>query len=226
MARCSSCSAPLPAHDPVCPYCGTRNRVDLLGVHEYTVTAPESDRACPRCAVPLKTINIQAEGTFLIEHCTQCFGFFFDPGELEALLESSVQNVFDVNFRALHALAEGQDARPVRYGKCPVCGTMMNRVNFGTRSGVVVDQCKGHGVWLDGGELSRLLEWKKAGGQLLDEKVRAERKREEEKNQKERQELAKSLIRGGGSWEEPEGSEPSGGPLADLVLGFVDRLFR
>ena len=226
MARCSSCSAPLPAHDPVCTYCGTRNRVDLVGVHEYTVTVPESDRACPRCAVPLKTINIQQEGTFLIEHCTQCFGFFFDPGELEALLESSVRNVFDVDFRAINALVEGQGARPIRYGKCPVCGTMMNRVNFGARSGVVVDQCKGHGVWLDGGELSQLLEWKKAGGQLWDERVRAERKREEEKSRKEREDLGKSLSPSAGTWDDASELRPSATELSDLVLGFVERLFR
>jgi Zn-finger nucleic acid-binding protein len=33
---------------------------------------------------------------------------------------------------------------------------------------VVVDQCRNHGVWLEGGELHRLMEWKKAGGQVLD----------------------------------------------------------
>jgi Zn-finger nucleic acid-binding protein len=30
-----------------------------------------------------------------------------------------------------------------------------------------VDQCIIHGIWLDSGELTHLLEWKKAGGQLL-----------------------------------------------------------
>ena len=43
----------------------------------------------------------------------------------------------------------------------------MNRVNFGQRSAVVVDQCLIHGVWLDNSELTHLMEWKKAGGQLL-----------------------------------------------------------
>lgn len=34
-----------------------------------------------------------------------------------------------------------------------------------------MDRCRHHGVWLDGGELRRLLEWKKAGGQLLHEQL-------------------------------------------------------
>jgi Zn-finger nucleic acid-binding protein len=46
----------------------------------------------------------------------------------------------------------------------------MSRHVFGYRSGVVIDQCKGHGVWLDSGEVTHLLEWKKAGGQLLQDK--------------------------------------------------------
>jgi len=58
----------------------------------------------------------------------------------------------------------------------------MNRVSFGTKSGVVVDRCKEHGIWLNGGELRHLFEWKKAGGKLLHEQ------REEEKKEMERKE--------------------------------------
>ncbi len=57
----------------------------------------------------------------------------------------------------------------------------MNRVNYATMSGVVVDQCKEHGMWLDNGELVHLMEWKKAGGQFLAEKeklAQQERQRE------------------------------------------------
>jgi hypothetical protein len=52
----------------------------------------------------------------------------------------------------------------------------MNRVSFGPTSGVVIDQCKAHGVWLGNGELIHLMEWKRAGGQLLaEERLRARR---------------------------------------------------
>jgi Zn-finger nucleic acid-binding protein len=40
----------------------------------------------------------------------------------------------------------------------------MSRVNFGYRSGVVIDRCTNHGIWLDSGEITHLMEWKKAGG--------------------------------------------------------------
>jgi len=96
-------------------------------------------------------------------------GLFFDPSELEALLDSSVTNVFQIDRVGLDNinLHRQPDQYPVSYIKCPVCSELMNRVNFGTRSGVIIDRCRNHGVWLDGGELNHLMKWMKMGGKLL-----------------------------------------------------------
>lgn len=80
------------------------------------------------------------------------------------------------------------------YKKCPVCRDFMNRKNFGTKSGVIYDSCKSHGIWLDGGELKRLLKWKKAGGQLLHEERRQEERIREEKREALRKERLKSYL--------------------------------
>jgi len=40
----------------------------------------------------------------------------------------------------------------------------MNRTNFAHASGVILDVCKGHGVWLDRGELQRVLDFVGDGG--------------------------------------------------------------
>lgn len=227
MARCASCSAPLPPHGNVCAYCGSRNNVDLRGIHEYTVTTPESDRSCPRCGVKMQTLNIRADGTFLIEQCGECFGLFFDPGELEALLESSVTNVFSIDYQRLDAAVQGRGPEIIRYGRCPVCGTLMNRVNFGSRSGVVADRCKGHGVWLDGGELRQLLEWKKAGGNLLHQKVLAEREAEQARRERERAAERQAFAQGAGGGSPWEGGHATTGlDLPELLVGLVERLFR
>ena len=55
----------------------------------------------------------------------------------------------------------------------------MNRVNYGVKSGVIIDRCKNHGVWLDGGELRHLMEWMKMGGKLLDQDRKEQLKMEE-----------------------------------------------
>ncbi len=170
MANCTNCSAPLPANSIKCEYCNSRNDVDLKGVHYYTTHETASPRSCPRCAISLKSIDLKLDGKFLIERCDQCLGLFFDPGELEALLENSVTNVFTIKRTEINNLNQlrAQDYS-ISYIKCPVCAQLMNRANYGARSGIIVDRCKEHGVWLDGGELRHLCEWMKAGGKLLEQ---------------------------------------------------------
>jgi Zn-finger nucleic acid-binding protein len=160
-------------------YCGSRNDTDLAGVHYYTTHEPESERICPRCTVRLQTIDLNINGRFLIERCDECLGLFFDPNELEALLEATVANVFTIDRSQLAAgkTSIGTSQHGAFYIKCPVCSKIMNRVNFGTNSGVIVDRCKDHGVWLDGGELRQLFEWMKAGGKLLQQEREAEQRK-------------------------------------------------
>lgn len=189
MAKCKSCAAPLPSNTSLCSYCGTRNDVDLKGVHQYTVKEPDSERVCPRCEKSLSTIDLNVEGEFYIERCEQCMGLFFDPNELQVLLEKSVSNVFEIDYERLNTVNKElrHNDYSVTYIKCPVCGQLMNRVNFGKKSGVIVDRCREHGIWLDGGELRHLLEWKKAGGQILDDK-QEERRRQRLEQQRRQQE--------------------------------------
>ncbi len=181
MAKCINCSAPLPPNSIVCEYCGSRNDTDLKGIHTYTTHEPESQRICPRCNIPLKTIDLKINGKFLIERCNECLGLFFDSGELETLLKVSVKNVYDINHARLNNINDTfrREDYKVSYIKCPVCSDIMNRVRFGYKSGVIVDKCNEHGIWLDAGELRHLFEWMKAGGSLLHDQREVEKKQEE-----------------------------------------------
>ncbi len=182
MAKCINCAAPLPPNSILCDYCGSRNDTDLMGVHTYTTHELESGRTCPGCSITLQTIDLKINGKFFIERCDQCMGLFFDPGELEALLDASVKHVYTINFKKLDNINKNMTPaqKKISYIKCPVCSKTMNRINFGSRSGVVVDCCKDHGIWLEGGELRHLFEWKKAGGTLLHEQRHVEILREQE----------------------------------------------
>jgi Zn-finger nucleic acid-binding protein len=173
MASCKHCGAPLSANINKCNYCGTRNDVDLHAKHPYTLTSLVSDRICPNCDTPLQTIKLTLDEDLFIERCETCFGLFFDRGEIETVLQSSVSHVHDINLEHIDNINKDRYLKPEKfqYVKCPECKRFMNRVNFGQRSGVVVDKCIIHGIWLDSGELIHLLEWKKAGGQLLHEQV-------------------------------------------------------
>lgn len=168
MATCTHCSAPLPANSNRCTYCNTRNDVDLVGRQAYSLTG-QSNRNCPHCKTPLQTIELHLDSKVEIDRCNDCFGLFFDSGKIELLLEHAVSDVYDINIKQLDNINSEryQADKQIKYIKCPACQNFMLRRVFGYRSGVIIDQCKNHGIWLDSGEITHLLEWKKAGGQLL-----------------------------------------------------------
>lgn len=173
MAKCSSCSAPLAPNSNRCRYCNIRNDIDLHREHPYTISTNKSDRICPHCDKALQTIKLDLKKPLYIERCKDCFGLFFDLGEIDTLLESSVSNIFDINIELIKNINKEryQKKKKFSYIKCPVCQVLMNRVNYAHKSGVVIDQCKKHGIWADNGEIMHLMEWKKAGGELLHEKI-------------------------------------------------------
>ena len=51
------------------------------------------------------------------------------------------------------------------YRKCIECDTIMQRKNYGRKSGVVVDICVKHGIWFDAHEMDEILRWLRNGGQ-------------------------------------------------------------
>jgi Zn-finger nucleic acid-binding protein len=94
-----------------------------------------------------------------------------------------------------------------------MCADLMNRVNFGKRSGVIVEVCKPHGVWFDKGELTRAIEFVAAGG-LVETKRREEELAHEEQrrayvasHEAAREAMKDEVDRGGGH----------GGTLLDIL---------
>ena len=68
---------------------------------------------------------------------------------------------------------------------------MMNRVNFGRLSGAVIDVCRGHGTFLDAGELHQIVTFIQQGG--LD---RARARRQIEELREEERRLKRSRAQG------------------------------
>jgi len=174
---CPSCTAPLPAGRARCSYCGATADVDLSGKFTGARQPPEHPRTCSGCGSQMDSLDIgTGEAPFYIERCPACLGLFFDPGELDAVIDREAPQVHDIDHLALSRLSE-QNGEPVRYRRCPICGNTMNRVNYGKSSGVVADQCRNHGVYLDAGELRRIIAWVRAGGRLAAAQKTAEEAR-------------------------------------------------
>jgi hypothetical protein len=74
----------------------------------------------------------------------------------------------------------------------------MNRVNFGRTSGTIVDVCRGHGTFLDSGELQAILAFIEGGG-LEQARTREIQQLQDERRRLERARAARSdRTRGGG----------------------------
>lgn len=60
----------------------------------------------------------------------------------------------------------------VRYRKCPRCTVVMDRYNYGDKSGVILDRCRKHGLFLDPGEFEAIQRFIELGGHELARKSR------------------------------------------------------
>ncbi|MEW6278558.1 MAG: zf-TFIIB domain-containing protein [Candidatus Eremiobacterota bacterium] len=104
---------------------------------------------CPRCSVPLHTVEVHQ---VQVDLCSQCEGSWYDIAELGRM--------FAVPDREMKASELVKPGAPVDLEKpiaCPRCGQEMERNRYLSGCPVLVDRCEEHGIWLDGGELSTLL---------------------------------------------------------------------
>jgi len=108
----------------------------------------------------------------------------------------------------------------VHYVACPVCGSMMNRRNFGGGSGVIVDVCARHGTWFDAGELPRVLSFVESGG-LTRARARDAADRESaERERRVHERLGVSRVNMPGvASDAVEGGLHAGSLLQDLLTG-------
>jgi Zn-finger nucleic acid-binding protein len=107
--------------------------------------------------------------------------------------------------------AAGGRAAPMRYRPCPQCSTLMNRVNFGKTSGAVVDVCKGHGTFLDRGELHQIVRFIQGGGIDRARAAELERLADERRRLHDAERMHARMFPSSGS------PRPSNNPVRDLL---------
>jgi Zn-finger nucleic acid-binding protein len=138
-------------------------------------------------------------GDLPILECAACDGVWIGASDFERICaDREAQAAVIERHRPPQPSSSRQ--RPIHYRPCVVCGKMMNRVNFGRVSGTVVDVCRGHGTFLDAGELHAIAAFIMDGGLDL------ARDREKQELEAERHRLAvlKSQIESrshGTDWE-------------------------
>lgn len=174
---CPMCGAPAAPDATQCDHCGARLATvacpSCFGLifqganfcsHCGAAVAPKevarATEQCPRCRVAMEAIVV---GRTNLEECPRCEGIWVDKDSLEQICADREQQTAVLG-SAGHISKEENFETNIRYVPCPVCATLMNRVNFARCSHVIVDVCGPHGTWFDKDELRRIVEFIRAGG--------------------------------------------------------------
>lgn len=120
---------------------------------------------CPACKGVVVVVEYQR---IELDYCTNCYGVWFDAGELALLTERLDLEGQGLSVNEIVALPEKRVAEKAR--RCPICRRKMKKVTLGGAPQVLVDVCpRGDGVWFDGGEVGQVL------GQLKDRRGTADK---------------------------------------------------
>ena len=160
--RCPYCRARLATIS--CPSCFTLGFAGAAFCHKCGTRRARAagggpPKPCPACKKALQAIEI---GPLTMLECSACDGIWVEADVFERLCAE--QDAQAALLDRLKPREQTPAAAPVRYRPCVDCGRMMNRVNFGRISGTVIDICRGHGAFLDAGELHEIVSFVRQGG--------------------------------------------------------------
>lgn len=241
--HCQTCGASrAPGHTP-CQYCSAvpvKDSADLSLVCPHCLRrTPKQSKFCASCGKPLNPGRLDAKtgkldcprcgdpkllnrkiGHFMIDECPSCSGMWVEAKAFDGIVRQQAQ-------RGKEEYRRGQGTGPllskldrsqikVRYIKCPACGNHMNRRNFMRASGVIIDECRAHGVWLDCDELGKIGGYLASGGLEHSRKLL---RREEEQTRRISMEPSSSFT----VVEPPPTSAWEDHPLSSVLL-FVEDL--
>jgi len=105
---------------------------------------------CPHCGVePLVALEHQRVE---VDYCAKCMGVWLSAGEIELIYgDAGAARDF---LESRNPVPRGEKPR-----RCPECGKRMVKEATEGSHPVTIDRCpRGHGLWLDRGELATVLD--------------------------------------------------------------------
>lgn len=188
-SKCEYCAAEITLEelrlDAVCPSCFARRASSARFCMECGVEiAPQAlfalveGAGCPRCKGRLRSRSL---GNTSITECSSCAGIWLDQDALLRLCERAEAESVAAGALSRGPLPAAASGSRQGYIPCLACGELMARKNYASTSGVIVDSCRKHGVWLDAHELERILGFVRGGGLERARERQIEKLREEQR---------------------------------------------
>lgn len=181
----------------VCPKCFARTGREArfcmdcgVAISPQALYALREGVACPRCKGELHARGV-ANGS-LVE-CRRCGGMWLGHEDFVRVCSSAEGQSLAAQFHTIQPAQPAAPSTSAAYVPCVVCREFMNRRNYAAASGVIMDVCKAHGVWLDHGEIDKILEFIRRGG--LERARRREIERLEDQRRRLRAEQAAATGR-------------------------------
>jgi Zn-finger nucleic acid-binding protein/ribosomal protein L40E len=178
---CPVCAARVSDRARFCHHCATR--LDPQGL-----AGEQTSKTCPACGDGhcMTSRDFGVAGLSILE-CPSCAGLWLGHSAFRHLVEHAETSSATSRVHAMAAArAAAAEPAPSRrappqgqfYRPCLECGQLMQRRNYGDRSGVIIDVCGAHGVWFDADELAAVLSWIRQGGSRLAREQAEERRRD------------------------------------------------
>jgi Zn-finger nucleic acid-binding protein len=244
--RCGSCGAQV--SDPAakgCAYCGS---VIIRDDARLSLICPEchgrnceTSRFCTACGIAFSPEPVKIDGHELpcpacgglmpprsiggigINECGLCNGIWAPENRFELLVNRAIEA--QRRGESVHATPRVKRGNPaaqqVAYRKCPECEAFMQRRNFRKTSGVIIDRCGNHGVWLDADELEQITGFVLSGGNPEAERMMQEADRDAAAAVK-RMRLAEVEYSSGFSTRSRSGGDLFGRTIASVLKGLLD----
>jgi len=174
--HCPNCGAPAGPGDQSCKYChATLATVSCPKCFALMFEGAVYCQSCgarrartaggdrrARCSACFGTMHEVQVGTTILMECEKCHAMWLDTATFDQICADREAQA--AVLQQWGAVARAAINAPVQYRRCVACGKMMNRLNFGRLSGTIVDVCKGHGTFLDAGELHQIVQFIQSGG--------------------------------------------------------------
>jgi Zn-finger nucleic acid-binding protein/ribosomal protein L40E len=227
--HCSSCGAPFAADARFCSHCGAETTLeeralDAICIHcgarassgarfcmqcggelqRQATTRKPDDGGCPRCGAAMRERDL---ASVTIVECGSCGGLWLSPEVFDRICSDA-----DLSSRATRELTAAALPKvtipdgKVFYLPCPRCHDRMVRKNFGGNSGVIVDVCRNDGIFLDHGELEKVIGFVHAGGLIEARRREVQRLEDEAREAKWKRDFAgggvAGLPTGGTGWDD------------------------